>query len=680
MSVNIQTPNGLVNISGDKVTKKKVISALGYTPANEEHTHDMSSYYTKSEVGTKINESNQYVLGEVDKKLAEGYYTQGQTDDKIATACDNVLKEVDEKITDRTGKVVIIEPSSTFNSNAFKVSDARLIYDEYVKGNTVIVKGTTSYYVISYVGVFTNEIAIVSSMGYEYIQHRYDITNDEYDNTSVTRFTLGYLSRSNHNHDDKYAAKDHTHDEFYTKEETDQKITDAATGGTVDLSNYYTKEETDALIPEDEVVYIEYEDSSLDELVSSQTIKGSILRQIVETYDNGKHPVLRVYDSRGRDVGITIDLYPTVCREKGTNYQGTAYTNTYIVIPVFVASVRDYKVILSVPFDDSSTEDDSYYGVTARHLADKNVKDLTNYYKKTEVYTQSETDTKISEAIENIDIPETDLSDYYNKTEIDNKLEEKADANHNHDSTYALAEHTHDEYAVIDHKHDSEYAPKDHNHNESYSPIGHVHEDLATIEYVDAEIENKADATHKHDGTTTSYGYDIVQSSNISNTNEDCTYGFIYDSTLDGLTPNNKGVNKSFAYAKLSFTMPEYGSLTLSVNQSSEKNYDYGWVSKLDMDLPKDYETTTEDSSVKYNAKGLDGAATITFDHVSKGTHYITIRYRKDSSSASGDDTFTITSLTANYKVDAYATENRIYDILDAYMTANYENGDTGSY
>ena len=43
MSVNIQTANGLKRISGDNLTSTKVISALGYTPANEE---DLKNYAT----------------------------------------------------------------------------------------------------------------------------------------------------------------------------------------------------------------------------------------------------------------------------------------------------------------------------------------------------------------------------------------------------------------------------------------------------------------------------------------------------------------------------------------------------------------------------------------------------------------------------------------------------------
>lgn len=48
MSLNIQTPNGLLEIS-TKVTKDKVIEALGYEPANETHVKDNTVHITPEE-------------------------------------------------------------------------------------------------------------------------------------------------------------------------------------------------------------------------------------------------------------------------------------------------------------------------------------------------------------------------------------------------------------------------------------------------------------------------------------------------------------------------------------------------------------------------------------------------------------------------------------------------------
>ena len=43
MSINIQTANGLKSLTGEKLTATKVVSALGYTPAN---TNDLQKYLT----------------------------------------------------------------------------------------------------------------------------------------------------------------------------------------------------------------------------------------------------------------------------------------------------------------------------------------------------------------------------------------------------------------------------------------------------------------------------------------------------------------------------------------------------------------------------------------------------------------------------------------------------------
>lgn len=134
--------------------------------------------------------------------------------------------------------------------------------------------------------------------------------------------------------------------------------------------------------------------------------------------------------------------------------------------------------------------------------------------------------------------------------------------------------------------------------------------------------------------------------STISNEKGTATYGFTRSGGV--LTPANKGVHDSYAYAKLTFDMPADGTLTLGVTQSSEKNYDFGLVSNLDSSLAQ---SASVDSSVKYNAKGLDGSTTITYTNVTKGSHFITIKYKKDGSSSSGSDAFNITSLVATYVV-----------------------------
>lgn len=57
MSLNIQTSNGLLEIGG-KVTKEKVVEALGYSPADESHVKDGVAHITSKERETWNNKSD----------------------------------------------------------------------------------------------------------------------------------------------------------------------------------------------------------------------------------------------------------------------------------------------------------------------------------------------------------------------------------------------------------------------------------------------------------------------------------------------------------------------------------------------------------------------------------------------------------------------------------------------
>jgi hypothetical protein len=58
LSLNIQTANGLLEIGG-KVTKEKVVSALGYEPADKTHTEDTTIHVTSAEKQTWNAKANQ---------------------------------------------------------------------------------------------------------------------------------------------------------------------------------------------------------------------------------------------------------------------------------------------------------------------------------------------------------------------------------------------------------------------------------------------------------------------------------------------------------------------------------------------------------------------------------------------------------------------------------------------
>lgn len=109
------------------------------------------------------------------------------------------------------------------------------------------------------------------------------------------------------------------------------------------------------------------------------------------------------------------------------------------------------------------------------------------------------------------------------------------------------------------------------------------------------------------------------------------TYGFspkadnYYEST-------NKGVNSSYAMAKLNFTTDGSYKLYLDCINYAETNYDFGILSELDKTLQMS--NTADSTNVKRSFKGSSSTnvQTVNYGQIANGSHYIYIKFRKDSS------------------------------------------------
>ena len=118
----------------------------------------------------------------------------------------------------------------------------------------------------------------------------------------------------------------------------------------------------------------------------------------------------------------------------------------------------------------------------------------------------------------------------------------------------------------------------------------------------------------------------------------------VYEFTLDKniLTSTNNKINNSFSYAKISFTLENDAEFIIKGRSYGESNYDFGIVSTLDNELVK---SNTEDSTnVLYSFKGKSSAnwVNISFGTVSAGSHFFTIKYKKDASGDTDDDNFKV--------------------------------------
>ena len=101
----------------------------------------------------------------------------------------------------------------------------------------------------------------------------------------------------------------------------------------------------------------------------------------------------------------------------------------------------------------------------------------------------------------------------------------------------------------------------------------------------------------------------------------------------------NKGHDSSYSYATLNYS--GYENLVLECINSGESNYDYGIISQPDVLLS---ESTSDDgatgsTNVFHNFKGQSSTNPVQLTIPSdEGSHFITIKFIKDSSSAQGND------------------------------------------
>lgn len=104
----------------------------------------------------------------------------------------------------------------------------------------------------------------------------------------------------------------------------------------------------------------------------------------------------------------------------------------------------------------------------------------------------------------------------------------------------------------------------------------------------------------------------------------------------DGYYESNcKGVNNGWSLCKINFN--KSGNYTLQCISNGESNYDFGILSTINHTLSAS--NTVDTSGVHKSFKGLSSTAvqTVTYDNVSGGD-YIYVKYRKDSSVNSGND------------------------------------------
>lgn len=114
------------------------------------------------------------------------------------------------------------------------------------------------------------------------------------------------------------------------------------------------------------------------------------------------------------------------------------------------------------------------------------------------------------------------------------------------------------------------------------------------------------------------------------------TYGFDLDDE-GWYVSNNKGKQNSFAYCKININNMSGVPVYLDCISYGENNYDYGLLSAINTDLTQAH----SDGTYLHSFKGKASSSIQTIEYLDAvGECYITVKYKKDSSGDSYDDTF----------------------------------------
>ncbi len=127
------------------------------------------------------------------------------------------------------------------------------------------------------------------------------------------------------------------------------------------------------------------------------------------------------------------------------------------------------------------------------------------------------------------------------------------------------------------------------------------------------------------------------------------SYGFSHNGSY--YVSQNKAAPNSAAVCKVNFTtLTPYQAVTFNIIQYAESNYDYGIFSNLDSTLST---SNTVDSSRYWDGKGKQstGVRKISYVVPTTGTHFVYIKFRKDGSGNTGNDTlqFQVSTLNSVY-------------------------------
>ena len=116
------------------------------------------------------------------------------------------------------------------------------------------------------------------------------------------------------------------------------------------------------------------------------------------------------------------------------------------------------------------------------------------------------------------------------------------------------------------------------------------------------------------------------------------SYGFALNSN-GYYESNNKGVDNSAAVCRVNIHAAKACTVTFKCINYAESNYDFGLLGVIDKDLNIGYSDTSTNVQKSFKGSSKSSVQTYAYTNVAAGDHFIDVKYRKDSSQSSNNDT-----------------------------------------
>lgn len=106
---------------------------------------------------------------------------------------------------------------------------------------------------------------------------------------------------------------------------------------------------------------------------------------------------------------------------------------------------------------------------------------------------------------------------------------------------------------------------------------------------------------------------------------------------------NNKGVDSSAAVCRVNIHAEKNCTVTFKCINYAESNYDYGLLGVIDKELNTGYSDTSTNVQKSFKGSSTGSVQTYAYTNVAAGDHFIDVKYRKDSSQSSNNDSLQFT-------------------------------------